>query len=106
VHDGESIFIAEKNNRCIRAMSGQNIQIICGTPPSDKKHTRSESDSLYNPTKLLLDQNILYVLDEDYIKSLPKSSHNNVASIAHTQGAIAMSMDGKKNLIWMRLAND
>ncbi|MFA5313095.1 MAG: hypothetical protein WC375_07270 [Methanomassiliicoccales archaeon] len=103
--DLKSVIFVDAGNKCIREIREESIALVDGVPPLNKKITQTLQENtnlLYNPSKLMFDQNVLYILDNNVIKSRNRSTGTKVASIDGTQGTETMCLDEKRNLIWMR----
>jgi len=81
------VFVADFENFCIRRISSKGVSLFCGNP--------SRKD--VQPRRMTLQDNIIYVLDGNSIKSFPISNKNGM--IVYESENIIDLTEGKNGLL-------
>ena len=98
---GNSIYIADTNNHCIRKIDSKNkaVNIVAGTP-MDTKHI------LKKPSKLVVKRSMVFVLDGDTIKVTGLNSDSISTVYTSSDHIDSFEADTHRNIYMLERENE
>lgn len=90
---GNKTYVSDTNNHCIRLIDNKGIYIVCGNPSG----YRETDESVKFPAKLIIKRNVMFILDDNKIKTTNLTS-NNISTIYKSGIIDSFEADEQRNI--------